>query len=85
MVGRMGPYSLLDMRYVRKQSMKMDPSARTGSADISGGDYEFGFRCVEFDILVENINGNTDLATRNTDWKLRVLVWPREADMGFTF
>lgn len=53
--------------------------------DILGGDYMLGFRCVEFDMLVENINGNIDLATGNTDGKLRVLVWPGEAYMGFPF
>ena len=65
--------------------MKMDPSAETWSTDILGGDYELGFRCVEFDMLVENINGNIDLATGNTDRKLTVLVWAGEADPGFTF
>lgn len=70
---------------MRKQSLKMGPSAGTWSADISGGDYEFGFRCVEFDMLVENINGNIDMARGNIDRKLRVLVWPGQVDMGFNF
>lgn len=47
---------------------------------FKGDNYEFGFECVEFDILVENINGNIDLATGNIDMKVRTPVWPRETD-----
>lgn len=45
----------------------------------------FFFRWVEFDMLLENINGNIDMAMGNKDRKLRVLVWLGQVDMGFTF
>lgn len=50
---------------------------------FKGDNYEFGFECVEFDILVENINGNIDLVIGNIDMKVRTLVWFREIDFFF--
>lgn len=76
---------LTGLRHVRQQSMDMDPSAEPQSAGISGGADEFVFRCAKCDLLVENTNGNANLATGNTDMKLRVPMDPGEADMRFIF
>lgn len=65
--------------------MNMDPSAEPRSAGISGGGDEFVFRCAKCDLLVENTNGSANLATGNTDMKLRVPMDPGEADMWFIF
>lgn len=39
-----------------------------------GANYEFGLGHVDFEVLVEDINGTIGLATGNTDVKLRLSV-----------
>ena len=48
------------MRFMRKQRVRVALSAETRNADILvcvvGDNYEFDLGCVDFDVLVENIN-----------------------------
>lgn len=59
-----------------KQRVRLALFDGIGNADILGGgaNYEFGLGHVDFEVLVENINGTIGLATGNRDVKLRLSV-----------